>query len=88
MDLAFVKKNYGDKLCIIGNIDSSRTLPFGTPEQVEVETLEALRIAAPGYGYVLASDHSLHDGIPVKNILRMFECARKYGAYSGQDTAT
>ena len=85
MDLAVVKKKYGDRICIVGNIDSSRTLPFGTPEQIEAETLAALRIAAPGYGYILASDHSLHDGIPVKSILQMFDVARKHGVYSGQD---
>jgi len=81
MDLGVVKKKYGDRICIIGNIDSSRTLPYGTLAEVEAETLEALRIAAPGYGYILASDHSLHDGIPVANILHMFDVARKHGAY-------
>ncbi len=84
MDLALVKQKYGDKICIVGNINSSRTLPFGTPEQIEAETLAALRIAAPGYGYILASDHSLHDGIPVQSILQMFDVARKHGVYSGQ----
>jgi uroporphyrinogen decarboxylase len=84
MDIASVKDKYGKRLCIIGNIDSSRTLPFGTLEEIEAETLETLRIASPGYGYILGSDHSLHDGIPVKNILRMFEVAREHGNYSRQ----
>jgi uroporphyrinogen decarboxylase len=87
MDLATVKKKYGDRICLVGNIDSSRTLPYGTPEQVAEETLEALRIAAPGYCYILASDHSLHDGIPVRNILRMFEVARKHGVYPNLNQA-
>jgi uroporphyrinogen decarboxylase len=87
MNLARVKAKYGCKVCIIGNIDSSRTLPFGTPDQIEAETLEALRIAAPGYGYILASDHSLHDGIPVNNILLMFDCARRHGVYFGENLA-
>lgn len=87
MDLATVKHKYGDRICLVGNIDSSRTLPFGTPEQIEAEVREALRIAAPGYGYILSADHSLHDGIPVKNILHMFNVARKYGAYSHQGEA-
>jgi uroporphyrinogen decarboxylase len=81
MDLATVKREYGNRICLVGNIDSSRTLPFGTFDQIEAETREALRIAAPGYGYVLASDHSLHDGIPVKNILHMFKVARENGMY-------
>jgi uroporphyrinogen decarboxylase len=84
MDLATVKRKYGDSICLVGNIDSSRTLPFGTPEQIEAETREALRIAAPGYGYILASDHSLHDGIPVNNIRLMFDIAREHGRYSAQ----
>jgi uroporphyrinogen decarboxylase len=87
MDLAKVKAKYGDRICLVGNIDSSRTLPFGTPEEIEAETREALRVAAPGYGYILASDHSLHDGIPVKNIQLMFDVARKHGVYSKEDQA-
>ena len=87
MDLAKVKAQYGDKICLVGYIDSSRTLPFGTPEEIEAETREALRIGAPGYGYILASDHSLHDGIPVKNIQLMFDVARKYGVYSNKGLA-
>ena len=87
MDRAAVKTKYGSMLCIIGNVDSSRTLPFGSPEQIEAETMEALRIAAPGYGDMPASDHALHDGIPVKSILLTFESARKHGTYSGQDLA-
>jgi uroporphyrinogen decarboxylase len=80
MDLGWVKANYGQRFCIIGNIDSSRTLPFGTPGDVEAEVRAAIDTAAPGGGYVLASDHSLHDGIPVENIRTMFNVGRQYGA--------
>jgi uroporphyrinogen decarboxylase len=71
MDLRTIKEKYGHRFCIIGNIDSTRTLPFGTPEEVKAEVEEAIAIASPGGGYVLASDHSLHDGIPIENILAM-----------------
>ena len=80
MDLRTVKERYGRRFGIVGNIDSSRTLPFGTPEQVAAEVREAIDIAAPGGGYVLASDHSLHDGIPVHNIVEMFRVGLEYGA--------
>ena len=79
MDLRTVKEHYGHRFCIMGNIDSSRTLPFGTPADVAAEVREAIDIAAPGGGYVLASDHSLHDGIPVENIVEMFRVANEYG---------
>jgi uroporphyrinogen decarboxylase len=85
MDLRAVKDDYGDRFCIIGNVDSSRTLPFGTVKDVEAETREAIDIAAPGGGFILASDHSLHDGIPIENILAMFRVGAEYGraVYSG-----
>ena len=78
MDLRTVKQQYGERWCIIGNIDSSRTLAYGTPDDVAAEVREAIDIAAPGGGYVLASDHSLHDGIPVENIETMFRVGAKY----------
>jgi uroporphyrinogen decarboxylase len=79
MDLRAIKEKYGDRFCLIGNIDSSRTLPYGTPAEVAAEVREAIDIAAPGGGYILASDHSLHDGIPVENICEMFRVGAEYG---------
>ncbi len=53
----------------------------GTPEDVEREALECLKTAAPGGGYILATDHSLHDDIPLDNIYAYIEVAKKYGTY-------
>ncbi|UCE07786.1 MAG: hypothetical protein JSW07_07070 [bacterium] len=79
MDLRMIKEQYGHRFCIIGNIDSSKTLPFGSPDDVATEVKEAIEIAAAGGGYILASDHSLHDGIPIENIIEMFRVGREYG---------
>jgi uroporphyrinogen decarboxylase len=79
MDLRSVKEKYGRRFCLIGNIDSSRTLPFGTPAEVAAEAREAIDIAAPGGGFILASDHSLHDGIPVENIRELSRVGTEYG---------
>lgn len=78
-DLGWFKETWGKRFAIIGNIDSSRTLPYGSREDVIREVKEAIDIAAPGGGYVLASDHSLHDGISVENILALFETGTEYG---------
>jgi uroporphyrinogen decarboxylase len=80
MDLAQIKAQYGHRLCLIGNIDSSRTLPFGSPAEVKAEVRAAIATAAPGWGYVLASDHSLHDGIPLENILALKESGLAFGS--------
>lgn len=79
MDLGWVKQNYGNRFYLIGNIDSSRTLPYGTSAEVVAEVQAAIDAAAPGGGYVLASDHSIHDGIPVENTIAMFRKGREYG---------
>jgi len=81
MDLGKVKNRYRGKICPIGNINNKTTMVTGTPEDVEREALECLKTAAPGGGYILATDHSLHDDIPLDNIYAYIEAAKKYGTY-------
>ena len=81
MDISQIKKKYGNKIAIVGNVDSSHTLPFKSKEEVIKETKECLKIGAPGGGYILASDSDIRDDMPVENVLAMFETGRKYGKY-------
>jgi len=81
MSLKTVKEKYGEKICLLGNVDVSYTLPFGKPEDVVKEVRECIRIAAPGGGYVLASCNSLVKGMPVENIYAMYDAGLKYGKY-------
>ncbi|MDR0600969.1 MAG: hypothetical protein LBG42_01175 [Treponema sp.] len=81
MDIALVKKTYGDRICIFGNINNKRTLVTGSVEDVEAEVKECIGTAAPGGGYCLSSDHSVHDDIPNKNVFALYEAGRKYGKY-------
>jgi uroporphyrinogen decarboxylase len=81
MDLGRVKAAYGKQISLSGNVDSAVTMPFGSREDVVRETRECLAIAGPGGGYMLGSDHSLHDGIPVENALAMIETGKRFGKY-------
>jgi len=81
MDLKEIKRKYGHKLCLFGNVDSCEILAFGTLEEVEAATLSCLRDGADGGGYVLGSDHSLSMGIKIENVMKMYDTHRKYGAY-------
>jgi uroporphyrinogen decarboxylase len=81
MDLRTVKEKYGQQICILGNVDSSVTLPFGSVEEVEREVKECIGIARSNGGYVLGSDHSLHDGIPMENIWAMIKAGKEWGRY-------
>lgn len=81
MDLARVKAAYGHRISLSGNVDSSVTLPFGSREDVVRETRECIAVAGPGGGYMLGSDHSLHGGISVENMLAMIETGKRHGKY-------
>ncbi len=81
MNLAEIKQTYGDRLCLIGNIDTTSTLSHGTPADVEQQVLECLRDAAPGGGYIMAADHSFHSAIPEDNIRCVIRTCQKYGTY-------
>ena len=81
MDIESVKQLYGENITLIGNIDNKRTLVSGTPEEVEKEVKECIRMAAPGGGFILASDHSIHDDIPNTNVFTLYDAGRKYGRY-------
>jgi len=81
MSLEAMKMNYGDKIALIGNIDSKTVLQAGPTESIKKQVLECLEIAAPGGGYILASDHSIHEGIPSANVKFMFKTAKQFGRY-------
>jgi uroporphyrinogen-III decarboxylase len=80
-DLAFVKERYFGRLCPIGNVDNKGVMTTGTPEDVRRETLECLRIGMPGGGYIISTDHSIHDAMPFDNIIAYLETAKEFGSY-------
>lgn len=82
MDIRQIKEAYGDNICLIGNVENKLLLPFGTLQEIAEQTRECINIAAPGGGYMFASDHSIHPGVPYKKAKFMFDLAKKYGAYS------
>lgn len=81
MDIAQVKRDYGNRLSLIGGIDLNYTLTLGTPEEVDAEVRERIRVAAPGGGYAVGSANSVTEYVPLANFNAMREAALKYGSY-------
>ncbi len=81
MDIEQIKKEYGQQLTLIGNVDNQDVLVNGSVDEVIALTKECVRIGAPGGGYILGSDHSVHDDIPNANVFAMLETGKKYGKY-------
>jgi uroporphyrinogen decarboxylase len=81
MDIGETKRNFGHKVCLLGNIDCAFLLVFGTPEEVRESVRETIPQAAPGGGYIISSSNSIHPGCKPENYLAMVEAAREYGKY-------
>ena len=80
LDQAAIKAKYGKQLAFWGGIDISHAMR-GSTADVVAETRERIAQLAPGGGYILAPSNHLQADIPVKNVVALFESARKYGTY-------
>ena len=82
MDPAELKSEFGDRLVFWGGgVDTQRTLPFGTPDQVRREVRERIRVFGRGGGFVFNTIHNIQAGVPVENLIAMLETVREQGAY-------
>jgi len=80
MDMARVKKQWGDRICLVGNV-SNELLRSGTTEEVAARVKELLRDAAPGGGFALGSGNSVPSWAKFENFLAMRETCLKHGSY-------
>ncbi|MFH1566729.1 MAG: uroporphyrinogen decarboxylase family protein, partial [Gemmatimonadota bacterium] len=79
MDPHRLKARYGDRITFWGGgVDTQKTLPFGTPEEVRIEVLERCEIFAPGGGFVFNSVHNVQAQTPTANVVAMFDAVAEF----------
>ncbi len=81
MDIARVKREYGNRLSLMGNVDATNIMTSPDKDRITGAVIRTLRAASPGGGHILATDHSFHKGIPVENIYAFIEAGGLYGRY-------
>jgi hypothetical protein len=82
MEAGPLKKRFGDRLVFWGGgIDTQRTLPFGTPEDVRREVRERVRTFGPGGGFVFDSVHNIQARTPPANLAALFDTFRECRHY-------
>lgn len=81
MDAQELKKRYGKSLTFWGGgVDTQKTLPFGTPQEVREEVKQRIDVFAPGGGFVFNAIHNVQAKTPIDNLLAMFEVLNAYRA--------
>jgi uroporphyrinogen decarboxylase len=79
MDPERLKREFGNRLCFWGGgCDTQTVLPFGTPEEVYAHSRRNIEIFSPGSGFVFCQVHNIQAGVPVENILAMFQAVQDY----------
>ena len=80
MEADMLKGEFGSQITFWGGgVDTQRTLPFGTPDEVRAEVRERLKIFGPGGGYVFNTIHNVQPQTPIENVLALYETVREYG---------
>jgi len=79
MDPKMLKEKYGDRLVFWGGgIDTQRTLPFGTTEDVRTEVKERCQIFGKGGGFVFNTIHNIQSKVPIENLIAMFQTVKEF----------
>lgn len=81
MDSKELKKMYGDRLCLLGNIEIGEILTLGTPEEVDQEVKNKIKDLAAGGGYAVGSSNTVAHYVKLENFKAMIRATRKYGVY-------
>ncbi len=79
-DLAEIKKLYGKKIALKGNIQTT-FLFMASPKEVERAAKQCIDAAKEGGGYVLSTGDQVGRDTPDANLFAMIKAGRRYGKY-------
>ena len=68
MDVCNLLDKYRGRLTYYGGLSTQRTLPYGSVEEVRIETKRLIDRGANG-GYILSPAHAVEGDVPLENIL-------------------
>jgi uroporphyrinogen decarboxylase len=81
VDIAEVKRLYGEQVCLIGNVNCG-LMDTGTDEAVIESARYALRHGMPGGGYIFSTSNCIYTGMPLARYELMLDVWRKEGNYA------
>jgi hypothetical protein len=79
MDPQTLKDRFGAKITFWGGgVDTQKTLPFGTPEQICNEVKHRMEIFGRGGGFIFNTVHNVQARTPPENLVALYEAVREY----------
>lgn len=80
VDIAEVKRHYGDQMCLIGNVNCGK-LDTGSDEEVVASARYALQSGMPGGGYIFSTSNCVYTGMRLARYEMMLDVWRREGNY-------
>ena len=77
LDIAAVKRDFGDRLVFWGGIGTQTTMPFSSPDEVYRTVQQTVDVLGPT-GYVPCPTHVLEPEVPWDNILAFLRAVDEY----------
>ena len=73
-----LKDRFGDKLVFWGGgVDTQKTLPFGTPDEIRDEVRQRMEIFGAGGGFVFNTVHNVQAQTPADNLMALYDTVRR-----------
>ncbi|MHB9035716.1 MAG: uroporphyrinogen decarboxylase family protein [Armatimonadota bacterium] len=83
VDIAEVKRLYGNRICLIGNVNCA-LMQTGTDVEIVESAEYAMKNGKPGGGYVFSLSNVVYKGIELQKYQMVQEVWKKYRAYAQQ----
>ena len=80
VDLREVKAQWGDRVCLIGNVNCG-LLQTGEEDEVRADVRRALRDGMPSGGYIFSTSNCAYSGLPLSRYELMHDIWRAEGRY-------
>jgi uroporphyrinogen decarboxylase len=80
IDIAVIKKMYGDKVCLIGNVNCA-LMQTGTKEEILASAAYAMEHGKPGGGYIFSTSNVAFKSMPLESYMLIHDYYLKHRAY-------
>lgn len=78
MDLARLKREYGDRICFVGNLDIRWNFTRGTPEECRKEMIKCIQDGWGNGGHIICTSNLVHKDVKPENYLAALDAYHEY----------